>query len=144
MTVLLPVLLLVVYFYIRKVWFQLRKIKTLASIERLDMGLIHPDLVLPEIRVHYKYYFQGGVYFGRGYLLLADFLDERDYNSYIDENQMVVLDFEGELIVTSEHIENYLLRLYPSVFVYIDPIEPYKSRLDSLNKTSEMSVPHFD
>ncbi|MCZ8239815.1 MAG: hypothetical protein O9346_14780 [Leptospiraceae bacterium] len=144
MTVLLPVLILVVYFYIRKVWFQLRKIKTLASIERLDLGLIHPNLVLPEIKVYYKYYFQGGVYFGRGYLLLADFLDEREYNAFMDENQMVVLDFEGEYIVTSEHIENYLLRLYPSVFVYIDPIEPYKSRLDSLNKTSEISVPHYD
>jgi hypothetical protein len=144
MTVLLPLLLLIVYFYIRKVWFQLRKVKTLAVIERMDLGLIFPNLVLPEVKIKYKYYFQGGVYFGTGYLLVSDFLDEKDYNIYINEDKLVVLEVDGERIISAEHIESFLLNFYPSVFVYIDPIEPYLYRLDSLNKTSNVSVPHID
>jgi hypothetical protein len=110
----------------------------------MDLGLIYPNLVLPEVKIKYKYYFQGGVYFGKGYLLVSDFLDEKEYNVYINEDKLVVLEVDGERILSSEHIESYLLNFYPSVFVYIDPIEPYLYRLDSLNKTSNVSVPHFD
>lgn len=141
MTFILPILLLSFYFYMRKIWFQLRKIKTLASIERIDLGIIQPEMVLPEVKIHYKYYYQGGVYFGKGYLLVSDFLDEMDYHAYFNPVGMVVLDVDGDSVVSAEHIEAYLMSRYPSVFVYMDPIEPYQSRLEGLNKTSTVGVP---
>ncbi|WCL48700.1 hypothetical protein [Leptospira sp. GIMC2001] len=142
MTVILPLLFLLSYFFIRKVWFQLRKIRTLASIEKIDLGVIEPDLILPEVKIYYKYYFQGGVYFGHGYLLLAEFLDDDDYLAHMNLDRMLVLEVDSEKIISSEHIETYLLNQYSSVFVYIDPIEPYRSRLDGLNKTTNIGVPH--
>jgi hypothetical protein len=141
MTILLPLLVLLFYFYMRKIWFQLRKIKTLASIERIDLGFIQPELILPEVKIHYKYYFQGGVYFGKGYILLSDFLDDRDYYAYFNSNRMVVLETDDEVVVSDEHIESFLMGCYPSAFVYIDPIEPYNSYLEGLNKTSSIGVP---
>lgn len=141
MSFLLPVLLLSFYFYMRRIWFQLRKIKTIASIEKMDFGVIRPELVLPEVKIHYKYYYQGGVYFGKGYILLSDFLDGRDYEAYFNPLGMMAMDVDGETIVSEEHMEFYLTGIYPSVFVFIDPIEPYNSRLEGLNKTSTIGVP---
>lgn len=143
MTFLFPLLLLLFYLYIRKIWFQLRRIKTLGSIERIDLEMFSSEIILPEVKVSYKYYFQGGVYFGKGYLLLEDFLDGEEYEAYCNENGVLVLDLYDARILTSEHIEAYLLSLYGSVFVYMDPIEPYHSRLESLNKTSSIGVPYI-
>lgn len=140
MSIIFPLLVLLFYFYLRKIWFQLRKIKTLASIERIDLGRIEPNIILPEVKISYKYYFQAGVYYGKGYLLLSDFLDDREYEAYLNEDRMVVLDLYEDQIISSEHIESYLTSMYSSVFVYIDPIEPYNSRLESLNKTSNIGV----
>lgn len=126
----------------RKVWFRLRKIQTLASIEGIEFGVIQPNIILPEVKVRYKYYFQGGVYFGSGYLLLSDFLDGQDYQIWMDENGMVSLEIEDRVIVSSEHVEAFLLDNYPSLFVYLDPIEPYHSYIEGLNKTFKVGVSH--
>ncbi len=140
MTLILAGLLVLFYFYIRKIWFHLRKIQTIASIEMIEVGIIQPDLVLPEVKLHYKYYFQGGVYYGYGYILLSEFLDGSDYEISITELGVIRLEWDGKVIVSEEHLEAFLLECYPSVFIYLDPIEPYKSRLEGLNKTSRIGV----
>jgi hypothetical protein len=140
MTILLPLLFFATYLYLRKIWFQLRKVKTLAGIERLDLGFIRPDIILPEVRVKFKYYFQGGLYYGKGYLLVSDFLDGENYELYRDSNDLPVLEIGSQVVVSEEHIESYLTNRYPSVFVYIDPIEPYRFRLEGLNKTRSAEV----
>ncbi|WP_244594375.1 hypothetical protein [Leptospira ryugenii] len=117
-------------------WFQLRKIRTLASIERIQIGTIEPNLVLPEVKVHYKYYFQSGLYYGSGYLNLEDFLPAEEFHLLLGKNSIPSLFINGSEIITEEHIEHFLLSQAASVFVYIDPIEPYHSRIDQVNPNS--------
>lgn len=140
MTILVPVIFLITYLFIRKVWFHLRKIRTVAGIEKISLCLFEPDVFLPEIRVQYKYYFQGGVYYGSGFMLLADFLSEEPYTLRWNRDHLPVLEFAGYDFVSEEQIEHLLLQRFPSILVYIDPVEPFHSQIDSLNSRF-MSVP---
>ncbi|MCZ8158173.1 MAG: hypothetical protein O9264_18790 [Leptospira sp.] len=133
MAILIPLLFLFSYFFIRKIWFQLRKIRTVASIERIQIGTIQPNLVLPEVKVHYKYYFQSGLYFGVGYLNIADFIPGEEFHLHLAPNQTPILYHGDDEYITEEHIEHFLLSHGGSVFIYIDPIEPYHSRIDEVN-----------
>ncbi|TGN21108.1 hypothetical protein [Leptospira idonii] len=140
MAILIPLVFLFSYFFIRKVWFQLRKIRTVGTIERIQMGIILPNLVLPEVKVHYKYYFQSGLYFGTGYLNVSDFLPGQEFHLHLSPGEIPTLYAGDQEIITEEHIEHYLLSHAASVFLYIDPIEPYHSRIDQVNLNS-ISVP---
>jgi len=133
MAILIPLLFLFSYFFIRKIWFQLRKIRTVASIEKIQIGIIQPNLVLPEVKVHYKYYFQSGLYYGAGYLNISDFIPASEFHLHLGENQTPILFMNDQEYITEEHIEHFLLSQGGSVFIYIDPIEPYHSRIDQVN-----------
>ncbi|MDZ4727370.1 MAG: hypothetical protein SH817_14525 [Leptospira sp.] len=133
MAILIPLLFLFSYFFIRKIWFQLRKIRTVASIEKIQIGIIQPNLVLPEVKVHYKYYFQSGLYYGVGYLNVSDFLPGLEFHLHLGQNQIPSLFLDDQEYITEEHIEHFLLSHGASVFIYIDPIEPYHSRIDQVN-----------
>ncbi len=136
MAILIPLLFLFSYFFIRKVWFQLRKVRTLGTIERIQIGIIRPNLVLPEAKVHYKYYFQSGLYFGSGYLNVSDFLPGKEFHLHLGEADLPTMYVDESEITSEEHIEHYLLSHAGSVFLYIDPIEPYHSRIDQVNLNS--------
>ncbi|WP_108929080.1 hypothetical protein [Leptospira johnsonii] len=140
MPYLIPVIFVLLYLLVRKVWFHLRKIRTVAGIEKISLCVFQPDLFLPEVRVLYKYYFQGGVYFGSGYMLLADFLDQEEYEIYRNLDGLPVLETGDFQIVSEERIEHFLSIRYPSIIVFIDPVEPFYSLIDCLN-TKSMGVP---
>ncbi|EMG22808.1 hypothetical protein LEP1GSC150_4604 [Leptospira interrogans serovar Copenhageni str. LT2050] len=91
MPILIPVLILISYLLIRKIWFHLRKIRTIAGIEKISLCVFYPDLFLPEVRVFYKYYFQGGVYYGSGYMLLTDFIGQEEYSIYRNADGLLFL-----------------------------------------------------
>ncbi|PJZ71256.1 hypothetical protein CH373_01740 [Leptospira perolatii] len=140
MPYLIPVLFVISYLFVRKVWFHLRKIRTVAGIEKISLCLFEPDLFLPEVRVLYKYYFQGGVYFGSGYILLTDFLSREEYELYKNTDDLPVLEVGEFQIVSEEKIEHFLISKFPSIIVFIDPVEPYHSLIDCINAKS-MEVP---
>ncbi|TGK01449.1 hypothetical protein EHQ53_07845 [Leptospira langatensis] len=140
MPYLIPVIFVLLYLLVRKVWFHLRKIRTVAGIEKISLCVFQPDLFLPEVRVLYKYYFQGGVYFGSGYMLLSDFLDHEEYEIYRNLDGLPVLETGDFQIVSEERIEHFLSIRYPSIIVFIDPVEPFHSLIDCLN-TKSMGVP---
>lgn len=73
-------------------------------------------------------------------MLLSDFLDREEYDIYRNLDGLPVLE-TGELqIVSEERIEHFLSLRYPSIIVFIDPVEPFHSMIDCLNAKS-MSVP---
>jgi hypothetical protein len=129
MTILLTLLLVFAYFFIRNVWFSNRKIEHGALIERVNLCIIHPDIILPEVEVHYKYYFGGGVYNGKGYALLSDFLRTFEYKIFFNQYLTPILQINDKMIVSEEHIEAFLLEYQDTVFIHLDPIEPYRSKL---------------
>ncbi|MCB1142955.1 MAG: hypothetical protein H7A24_15635 [Leptospiraceae bacterium] len=116
------------YFFIRHVWFHKRKIHHIAIIEKLEICTIEPDLLLPEINVYYKYYFGGGVYTGRGYLLLTDFL-KGEYFLEFNQFHEPILTHNDKTFVSEEHIENYLLSIVDTLSINVDPIEPFHSEI---------------
>ncbi len=133
MIILLPLLFLLSYFLVRKVWFQLKRVRTVATIEKISLGILEPNLVLPEVKVFYKYYFQSGLYYGAGYMNVADFLPEETFHFHISRENLPILYYGEEEITSEEHIEHFLLSRAGSVLIHIDPIEPYHSQIDSLN-----------
>ena len=120
-------------------WFRLKKVRTLGIIERISIQRLK-DQVLNEVAITYKYYFQGGLYYGKGYLYIHDFLKNSEFRIYLDGDEEPILEIGSERWKTEEHIESMLLSRYPSVFVYFDPLEPYRSRLDSLNYVSSVDI----
>lgn len=138
MAILLPFFFLLSYFMVRKVWFTFKKVRTVATIEKIKLGLIGGKLVLPEVKIHYKYYFQSGLYFGSGYMELSEFLPEENYYFHVSQDGLPILFFQEDEIVSEEHIEQFFLGKASSVLIHVDPIEPYHSRIDSLN------IPHFE
>lgn len=128
MTYLLTFLLLVSYFVVHRVWIRNRKIQHLGTIEKLHLCVIYPDLFLTEVEVHYKYYFGNGVYSGKGYAQVFDFLDSTDYKLYFNSQMIPVLVVGDKTFVSEEHIESYLLDRIETVSLKIDPIEPYRSK----------------
>ncbi|MCB1194443.1 MAG: hypothetical protein H7A23_11860 [Leptospiraceae bacterium] len=132
-------MIIISYFIIRRFFYQKRKIKFIASIERISLCFIQPDLILPEVYIKFKYYYGGGVYFGDGYTLLCDMLDSYDYSINFNQYHLPTLFVNGKFFITEEHIEAYLLSKYNIVTIFIDPVEPYHSEIDELYNES-MSV----
>ncbi len=132
MSLLIPFLVIMSYLIVRQVWFRNRKINHLGVIEKINLCIIYPDVFLTEVEVHYKYYFGSGVYSGKGYTNLYDFLDTTDYRLYFNSQMMPVLSVGDKTFVSEEHIESYLINQIDTVSLNIDPIEPYRSKFIEL------------
>lgn len=136
MSILAAFIVVVFYFVLRQAWFSARKIHHVALIDRIDLCTISPDVFLTEVELTYKYYFGGGVYHGKGYVNLFDFLDTGDYRLYFNPQMIPVLVVGEKQIASEEHIESYLLSLVDTVNIFIDPIEPYRSEMIDLHSNS--------
>lgn len=140
MTYLMPTLLVLIYLYLRRVWYSKRKIKTSALVERISLCKIEPDLILPEVKIKYKYYYDGGVYFGTGYVLISDFLGNSEYEIFTGEAGIPVMITDSGYYVSEEHIENYLLHCSPDLNIYLDPVEPFHSEINRLSVPTESAA----
>jgi hypothetical protein len=136
MSILAALLIVVCYFLLRQVWFGARKIPHVALIDRIELCTIAPDVFLTEVEVTYKYYFGGGVYHGKGYVHLFDFLGSGDYRLSFSPEMVPIFQFQDKVFVTEEHIESFLLSLVDTVNIYIDPIEPFRSKMIDLHINS--------
>ncbi len=128
----IPVLIVLTYFLFRRLWFEWRKTRIVASIEKITIGVIQPDIILPEVSIRYKYYYGEGVYFGTGYLLLQDFLFPYDYKSGFTPEGMPYILVGDKSFLSEEHIETFLLNQYELVSVFIDPVEPFQSEIEAI------------
>jgi hypothetical protein len=135
MTLLIPLILLGFYTYLRKMWFQLRSIKTLAAIDRVELNLIG-GIIAPEVSVEYTYTFHGRLYHGRGYVAIQDFFPEREFVLEMTPQGLPLLLLDGEEFVSEEHIETLLISQTSGIIVYVDPTEAFRTRIDTLNKST--------
>ncbi|MDX1960377.1 MAG: hypothetical protein SFU98_17535 [Leptospiraceae bacterium] len=104
----------------------------------MSLCTFQPDIIVPEVKISYKYYFGGGIYTGEGFLFVSHFLGEKDYQIYFNKLLIPVLETEGEVLVSEEHIETYLLSKMDTVPIHLDPIEPYRSKLlYTINQTQD-------
>jgi hypothetical protein len=136
MAIVLVFILISAYLFFRRMWFNRRKIKLIAAIERIQICTIEPNIILPEVEVKFKYYFGGGVYFGTGYLLMSDFLEGGEYRIFYNDHGIAVLNSDSKMILSEEHIESYLLSFHQFVSVWVDPVEPFHSELQELYNNS--------
>lgn len=140
MKIALFILFLSTYLVVRKVWFNYRKIRAVSSIERITLSMFSPDIILPEVKVEYKYYSHSGVYFGSGIMPISKFLGDQQFVLYLNENNLPVLEIEGQKsladgkYISEEQIEHFLLTNYNSIIIFIDPVEPFHSKIDCLNQ----------
>jgi len=135
----LPVLIVIFYFLVRQVIYNNRKIKFLASIEKIKLSIIRPNLITPEVEIFFKYLYGGGIYTGRGFIPLSEFKIYQDFKIYYNTNEVPILEYEEKSFPNEEHIEAFLLSISNSVYINIDPIEPY--RFEILNLHSELQNP---
>lgn len=124
------------YFVFRKFRFGRRKIRINAQIDRIHLCTFDPDMIVPEVEIKYKYYYEKGVYYGEGFVGLADLLGTADYKIYMNHNLIPVFCMEDKVFVSEEQIETYLLSIRDSLYVYIDPVEPFHSEIDSFSSES--------
>ena len=128
----IPVLIVLTYFLFRRLWFDLRKTRIVASIEKISIGVIQPNIILPEVSIRYKYYYGEGVYFGTGYILLQDFLFTYDYKAGFTPEGIPYILVGDKSFLSEEHIETFLLNQYELVSVFIDPVEPFQSEIEAI------------
>lgn len=134
MVYLFSILVILLYVFVRKFRYSKRKIQVLASIEKITLCTMGEDFIIPEVFVEYKYYFKGGVYYGKGYLLLSEILDSDEYLVQFNQDFMPVLQFQDKFIISEEHIEAFLLSKHNFVKIYIDPIEPFNSEIEGVEE----------
>lgn len=132
MEFLLPCLLGFAFFYLRRIWYDRRKVRFMAIIDRISLCKIEPDIILPEVKVRYKYYFDSGVYFGSNYISVTDFLGDKQFRFYLNSEKIPVLEIDENCIVSEEHIEEFLLRNLSSAEIFLDPVEPFRSEIIEL------------
>ena len=137
MTAIVTLILILSYVIFRQFLFDRRKIHQKGIIDRISLCVIHPDTILPEVEVFFKYYFGGGVYKGKGYCLLTDFLSDTDYRIEFNAFLEPILFIGDKVFVSMEHIESYLLSSIDTVILEIDPVEPYRVKLLGLNEESQ-------
>ena len=129
MVFLLPLLVVLLYFLVRRIWFDKRKVKLPARIEKIELGIIQPDLILPEVKVTYKYYYAKGMYYGSGYALISEFLPDSDYKTGFTAEGIPFLSCGDRVYMTEEHIETFLISQNELVHIYLDPVEPFHSEI---------------
>ncbi|HMV43972.1 MAG TPA: hypothetical protein PK079_14985 [Leptospiraceae bacterium] len=130
--IVIPVLVVLSYFLFRNLWFELRKNRILASIEKISLGIIEPGIILPEVSIRYKYYYEEGVYYGTGYLLLQDFLYPYEYRAGFTQEGVPYIAIGDKSFLSEEHIETFLINQCELVSIFIDPVEPFHSELESI------------
>lgn len=133
MIFLLFALIVLTYFFFRKIWFNQRKIRAVSTIEKITLRVIRPDIILPEVEVLYKYYSQRGVYYGKGYLHINSFIGNEPFVIYMKYGAPV-MEVGDNSYVTEEIIEHYLLSCHNSLIIFIDPVEPFHSMIDCVNQ----------
>jgi hypothetical protein len=89
-------------------------------------------LIVPEAEVSYKYYFKGGMYVSKGYMLLSDLMDNEVYSTHFNDYNMPVLVLPEQSIISEEHIESYILAKNAVISIYIDPVEPFRSEIGGI------------
>lgn len=137
----IPLLFLLSYFFLRFLWNNNNRVELEASIERISICTMDKDLIVPEVHVRYKYYYKDGVYHGDGFLVLSELLNNHDYEIHFNEHELAILEVDGKIITTEEHIEAYLLSLHDKVSIYIDPVEPFHSRIKKVaNETISINI----
>ena len=133
--------MIILYWLYRNIFFDLRKISDQAYIEKISLCYFNDKIILPEIKVFYKYYFKDGLYYNSCYLNLIDFLEDPKYKIYLDSNGFPVLESKGKLMFSEEQIEHYILNKTQYLSIYLDPIEPYRSKVKRIcnlkNKTKK-------
>ncbi len=69
-------------------------------------------------------------------MLLTDFIGQEEYSIYRNADGLPVLETEDQVVLSEEQIEHFLMQKYPSIIVYIDPVEPFHSLIDCINAKS--------
>lgn len=136
MTILLSILVVLMTLVLRQVIYHRRKIPASATIEKIKLSIIKPNLITPEVEIFFKYPFGGGIYTGRGYVSLKDFHLSGDARIFYNEENIPILEDGDGIYGDEEHIEAYLLGYYNLVSLNIDPIEPYRFEILHLDSES--------
>lgn len=135
MIYILPVLIVLLTLILRQVLYHNRKIQVIASIEKIKLSVIRPNLITPEVQIFFKYPYGGGIYTGNGYVSLNEFHLKTNSKIFYNEENIPILE-SGEMVYgDEEHIEAHLLEQFSAVQIHIDPIEPY--RFDIIELTTE-------
>lgn len=116
--------------FIKRFWYARQKVRLPATIDKVNLCVMEPGLIVPEVNVRYKYYFKNGLYYGNGYAELRDLLNQEEYEISFNQAGEPILKVAGKLLITEEHIEAYLLELHETVDILIDPIEPFHSEIE--------------
>lgn len=136
MTFLILVLAIVSYFFLRQIWFGMRRVRHYAAIDKIQLCTFAPNIFLPEVSITYKYYVGGGVYKGRGYVNLLDFFGDTEYKLSYSPEMIPILTVSEKQFISEEHIETYLLGIFDTVCIYYDPVEPFRSEIIELHSNS--------
>jgi len=137
MTLILPIIIILSYLFFRQVWYHNRKIKHLATIEKIKLSVIKPNLILPEVEVFFKYQYGGGLYIGRGFVKMLDFNIPDGCSLAYNQENTPVLTYNDKIYAEEEHIEAFLLNLSDKVNIHIDPVEPYRFEIINLSQESQ-------
>ncbi len=137
MTLLLPIIVVLSYLFFRQVWYNNRKIKYIASIEKIKLSIIRPNVILPEVEVFFKYQYGGGLYIGRGYVKMLDFNIPEGCNLGYNKENIPVLTNKEKIYANEEHIETFLLSVSDKINIHIDPVEPYRFEIINLCQESQ-------
>lgn len=121
-------LIVVLLFFTAKLLSDKRKVIITAEIEKISLGVFKPEMIVPEISIEYKYYFEKGIYIGKGFLLFSDFIND-DFRIGFNEHQIPFLQYEGNLYLAVEHIESFLLSKQDRIKILVDPKLPYISEI---------------
>ncbi len=139
MSILIPIIVIVTYFFFRQVWYHNRKIKHHASLEKIKLSVIKPNVILPEVEIFFKYRYGGGVYTGRGFINMKEFYLPEDTTLYYNRENTPILETETHTFADEEHIEAYLLTHADKVSIHIDPVEPYRFEIIHLYTETQNS-----
>ncbi len=109
----------------------------LATIEKIKLSIIKPNLILPEVEVFFKYQYGGGLYIGRGYVKMLDFNIPESCSLVYNHENIPILTNNDKIYANEEHIEAFLLNLSDKINIHIDPVEPYRFEIINLSHESQ-------
>jgi hypothetical protein len=139
MSILIPLIVVVSYFFFRQIWYHNRKIKHHASLEKIKLSIIKPNVILPEAEIFFKYKYGGGIYTGRGYINMKEFQLPDDSKLYYNTEGIPILEIDDRAYADEEHIESYLLTHADKVSIHIDPVEPYRFEIINIYTEAQNS-----
>lgn len=139
MIYILPALIVLFTLILRQILYHNRKIILTASIEKIKLSVIRPNLITPEVQLFFKYPYGGGVYTGNGYISIKDFQLSASSKIFYNDENIPILEDGDSVYGDEEHIEAYLLGQFNSVQIHIDPVEPYRFEIIQLTSESTNS-----